>query len=201
MLEYDVALSFAGEDREYVEKVAEILHAVGLKVFYDRYEEVDMWGKNLYTHLDDVYRKKSRYCVMFASKYYKEKLWTNHERQSAQARAFNQSEEYILPIKIDETEIPGLLPTTGYIKAENRKPEELAILIAKKVDPKIDIELMLSYLYSELPGYKISIIGTNVVFEWQDEDYHGEFPLRLLLEMYRLDLLDEMFLLPGIVPS
>lgn len=198
---YDVALSFAGEDREYVEIVAEILHAIGLKVFYDRYEEVDMWGKNLYTHLDDVYRKKSRYCVMFVSKYYKEKLWTNHERQSAQARAFNQSEEYILPIKIDETEIPGLLPTIGYIKAENRKPEELAILIAKKVNPKIDIELMLSYLHSELPDYKISIIGTNVVFECQDEDYHGEFPLRLLLEMYRLNLLDEMFLLPGIVPS
>lgn len=24
-----------------------------LKVFYDKYEEVDMWEKNLYTHLDE----------------------------------------------------------------------------------------------------------------------------------------------------
>lgn len=174
-MEYDVALSFAGEDREYVEKVADVLHAVGLKVFYDKYEEVDMWGKNLYTHLDDVYRKKQDIVLCLSQKYYKEKLWTNHERQSVQARSYNQSEEYILPIKIDETEIPGLLPTTGYIKV--------------------------SYLYSELPDYKISIAGTNDVFECQDEDYHGEFPLRLLLEMYRLNLLDEMFLLTGIVPN
>jgi hypothetical protein len=62
--DYDVALSFAGEDRVYVEEVANILHQLGVKVFYDKYEEVDLWGKNLYTHLDDVYRKKSRYCIV-----------------------------------------------------------------------------------------------------------------------------------------
>lgn len=200
LMEYDVALSFAGEDRSYVQKVAEVLHALGIKVFYDKYEEVDMWGKNLYTHLDDVYRKKSRYCVIFISKHYKEKLWTNHERQSAQARAFHQREEYILPVRFDETEIPGVLPTTVYIAVEDRKPEELATLIANKVNPEIDVELMLDYLQSQLPNYIISIDNTNVVFECSREDYYGEFPIRLLLEMYKLNMLDYMFLLPAIVP-
>jgi hypothetical protein len=82
-VDYDVALSFAGEDRSYVEQVAEILHSIGIKVFYDRYVEGELWGKDLYTHLDDVYRNKCRYCVMFISQHYKEKLWTNHERESA----------------------------------------------------------------------------------------------------------------------
>jgi len=50
--DYDVALSFAGEDREYVEIVADILHELGVKVFYDKYEEADLWGRDLYTHLD-----------------------------------------------------------------------------------------------------------------------------------------------------
>ena len=45
--EYDVALSFAGEDREYVEAVASALQQAGVKVFYDQYEEVELWGKNL----------------------------------------------------------------------------------------------------------------------------------------------------------
>ena len=32
---YDIALSFAGEDREYVEKVATLLKENGVRVFYD----------------------------------------------------------------------------------------------------------------------------------------------------------------------
>ena len=35
---YDVALSFAGEDREYVEAVAQGLKNAGISVFYDRFE-------------------------------------------------------------------------------------------------------------------------------------------------------------------
>lgn len=52
---YDVALSFAGEDREYVDKVAKCLVRMGLSVFYDRYEIVSLWGKDLYEHLTSVY--------------------------------------------------------------------------------------------------------------------------------------------------
>ena len=33
---YDIALSFAGEDREYVEAVAESLRVKSIRVFYDR---------------------------------------------------------------------------------------------------------------------------------------------------------------------
>ena len=49
--DYDVALSFAGEDREYVEDVATFLKDVGIKVFYDKFEADNLWGKNLYDHL------------------------------------------------------------------------------------------------------------------------------------------------------
>ncbi len=58
--DYDVALSFAGEDRNFVEQVAQILHQLDLRVFYDRYEEANLWGKDLYVHLDQVYRTKSK---------------------------------------------------------------------------------------------------------------------------------------------
>ena len=46
---------------------------------------------------------------------YAKKHWTNHERKAAQAKAFKQNEEYILPLRLDETEIPGLYETVGYI--------------------------------------------------------------------------------------
>ena len=86
--EFDVALSFAGEDRDYVQSTAEVLRLMGLRVFYDKYEEVSLWGKNLYDHLARIYGSSARYTIMFISKHYAKKLWTNHERQSAQAKAF-----------------------------------------------------------------------------------------------------------------
>jgi hypothetical protein len=133
--EYEVALSFAGEDREYVEAVASFLRQKGVSVFYDRYEEVTLWGKNLYDHLQHVYAEAAEYTVIFVSGAYAGKLWTNHERQSAQSRAFGESREYILPARFDDTEVPGLLKTTGYIDLRKKTPEELASLIVKKLRP------------------------------------------------------------------
>ena len=199
--DYDVALSFAGDDREYVEQVAGILHELGIKVFYDRYEEADLWGKDLYTHLDDVYQNRARYCVLFISKDYKDKLWTNHERRSAQARAFREKGEYILPVRFDDTEIPGIAATTGYINLKDRSPQELAYLITKKLGLGLELEAMLEYLREELPGYSITMEGTVIVFRCEVEDYQMSFPARLLLEMYGVNMLDDMFLLPAIVPE
>jgi hypothetical protein len=106
---YDVALSFAGEDRKYVECTAEFLKNRGIRVFYDKYEEAELWGKDLYTHLRDIYSNRATYTILFLSKHYATKLWTNHERESAQARAFEENREYLLPARFDDTPIPGVL--------------------------------------------------------------------------------------------
>ena len=131
--EYDVALSYAGEDRAYVEIVAAALQEKGIKVFYDKYERASMWGKNLYDHLSDVYGQKSQYTVMFISEHYRSKNWTNFERETAQARAFADNREYILPVRFDETQLPGMLNTTAYVSADEYAPKELAELIVEKI--------------------------------------------------------------------
>ncbi len=130
---YHVALSFAGEDRPYVDQVASSLQSSGLRVFYDLYEKVGLWGKDLYVHLNEVYKDQAEYTVLFASKHYNEKLWTNHERKAAQERAFRENREYILPARFDDTPIPGVPATVGYIDLRSTPPGELAGLIAAKV--------------------------------------------------------------------
>jgi hypothetical protein len=130
---YDIALSFAGEERDYVDRVANLLKERGVKVFYDLFEEADLWGKDLYVHLSEVYNQRAKFTVMFISKAYAEKLWTNHERKSAQARAFQEAQEYILPARFDNTDIPGVLSTVGYVSLKGRSPEDLVSLITKKL--------------------------------------------------------------------
>ncbi len=130
---YDVALSFAGEDRGIAEKLAKGLTDLGIKVFYDNYEKSKLWGQDLYSYLSDLYRLRSKYCVMLISKYYADKSWTNHERQAAQERAFKENRPYILPIKIDDTEIPGILSTTGYLHLENDNIDDIVVLLNEKL--------------------------------------------------------------------
>jgi hypothetical protein len=131
---YDVVLSFAGEDRQKAEELAEILKQRGVRVFYDQYEQADLWGKDLYEHLADVYTNRARFCVMFLSSHYERKLWTTHERRSAQARAFRERTEYILPLRLDDTEIPGLPATIGYVDLRRASIESVADLLMEKLD-------------------------------------------------------------------
>jgi hypothetical protein len=131
--EYDVALSFAGEDRVIAEKLADQLTDRGVRVFYDRYEQAKLWGKDLYQHLQTVYRDKARYCIIFTSRSYAEKLWTKHELRQAQARAFEENREYILPLRLDNTTIPGVNHTVGYIDLHEHTVGEIALLICRKL--------------------------------------------------------------------
>lgn len=129
---FDVCLSFAGEQRSYVELVARGLRGRGYVVFYDADQQVDLWGKNLSEHFEYVYRVASRACVMFISKEYAEKRWTKHERRSALARALEE-DEYVLPARFDDTELPGLAPTIGYLDLAEIAPASLVELLAEKL--------------------------------------------------------------------
>jgi TIR domain len=130
---YDVVFSFAGEDRRYVERVAKYLRNQGVRIFYDRYEETSLWGKDLAEHFDFVYRLSGQYCVVFISKHYVEKMWTRHERQSALARALKERQEYILPVRFDDTEVPGIRHTLAYHSAAHKSSTELGKEILKKL--------------------------------------------------------------------
>jgi hypothetical protein len=130
---YDVAISYAGEDQVFAKALAEILQNRGIKVFFDKYEKATLWGKNLYDYLSDLYQHKAQYCVMFLSQHYADKVWTNLERQAAQSRAFKEHEEYILPVRLDNTDTPGILPTIDYL----RWPPETAETIADAIENKL----------------------------------------------------------------
>lgn len=130
---YEIVLSFAGEDRGFVEEVAELLRKNDVSVFYDNYEQATLWGKNLIEHLHKVYSSSARYCVMFISKHYAEKVWPTHERRSAFEKAIEAKEEYILPARFDDTVIPGLHKHVHYIDLRRETPTSLAKLIMRKL--------------------------------------------------------------------
>ena len=132
---FDICLSFAGEQRDYVERIARELKARGFKVFYDKDDEIaaKLWGRDLGEVLDYVYREGSRFCLMFISEDYARKSWTRHERRSALARALNEEDGYVLPARFDDTELPGLRPTIGYLDLRETAPATLIDFVAERL--------------------------------------------------------------------
>jgi TIR domain len=142
MPSYHVVFSFAGENREYVRQVADYLRPKGVNIFYDEYEQPHLWGKDLAEHFDLIYSRSGQYCVMFISKDYVKKMWTRHERRAALSRALTEQREYILPARFDDTDVPGILPTVGYISLSHTSPTKFGNIILKKLgkDAPNDVE-------------------------------------------------------------
>lgn len=114
---YDIAVSFAGEDRNLVEKITTIIKNNGHTVFYDKYEEISLWGKDLTKELPAKYRN-SKFVLIFISESYLEKMWTNFERQIIiQKHLKLNGKQFLLPIRIDDFngELPGLSELIGYL--------------------------------------------------------------------------------------
>ena len=128
---YDVAISFAGEQRGYVEEVATLLGESGATVFYDRF--VDLWGKDLTIELAKVFESSARYILVFVSEEYVEKAWPNLERQHALAGRIARQDDSVLPARFDPIELPGLPSSVGYIEIGDRRPQEIARLVLDKL--------------------------------------------------------------------
>jgi len=92
-------------------------------------------GQKLIEFLDDIYRKQARYCVMRISPEYRDRMWTQRERRSAQARAPEErGREYILPIVVAAAELPGMQPTRGYLKFSDYPVERIAEILKQKLN-------------------------------------------------------------------
>jgi TIR domain len=150
--------------------VERFLQRHNVPFFYDDYNDVDLWGKDLYTHLVKVYSEAGRYVVMFISRNYAEKVWTNHERRAAQSRALTERGEYILPVRFDDTAVEGLLPTVGYLDARRTSPE----VLASKILEKLGRPIILSKANALPAPYSPSLSG-EVTFDYSSHD--GRFEL------------------------
>lgn len=121
-----------GEDRSFVEEIVAPLKAAGLKVFYDSDYLAETWGENLVEYFDAVHRKRSRFAMLFVSRHYADKMWPRVERRSALARAMEQRSAYVLPVRLDDAEIDGLLPTVGLVDARRLGIDKIVAAALRK---------------------------------------------------------------------
>ena len=130
---WDVALSFAGAQRPYVERVAAALKARGVRCFYDADEQVELWGRHLAEELPRIYAEESAAVVVFVSAEYAGAGWTRLERRAAFSRAVAEAGVFVLPARFDDSELPGLLDDVVSVDLRGRTPEQFADLVAARL--------------------------------------------------------------------
>jgi tetratricopeptide (TPR) repeat protein len=129
--EYDAALSFAGNDRKTAERLAKELKARGVRVFYDRDHLPDLWGKRQ-SDFEAIFGPKSRFVIPLISKHYARKEWTRLEFESAKREARRREDEFILPIRLDDTLLLGLSDDQVYLRLGALTVREIAEVFARK---------------------------------------------------------------------
>ncbi len=113
--DFDVLLSFAGTERVFARAIHAICQANGINSFLDEEFQHEIWGKNLVEYLDKLYRERGIYCIVLISETYRERAYTKVERRAAFDRMIEQSGEYLLPVKVDDSWIDGLSKSTAYL--------------------------------------------------------------------------------------
>lgn len=131
--DFDVAVSFAGENRWFVEEVVQRIKDAGFQVFYDEDQKHEMWGEELTEFFPDVYERRSRFVVMFISKDYASKAWTNLERRSVLLKAMNSNAPYLLPVRLDSTELPGVRSSIAYLDGLREGPDGVVAGVLHKL--------------------------------------------------------------------
>ncbi len=112
---WDVAVSFAGEDRPVVLEFVKKLEEKGIFPFYDFNHQAQLWGVDLQKKLADIYANDALYMVIFISSKYPEKDWTRFEFEIGKVAGQKRPDTYILPIIIEDVPMVGLANTLGKV--------------------------------------------------------------------------------------
>ncbi|MBI3824188.1 MAG: TIR domain-containing protein [Planctomycetes bacterium] len=135
---FTVALSYAGEDRELVAQVAERLEKILGKeaVFFAPAYEHQLAKPRALQDLLKLYKDDSDLIVPFVSSKYAAKPWCQDEWNVIVALIHEQMAERIMPVRLDNCELPGLFTTDICVDANRHDADAIADLIVKRVQWK-----------------------------------------------------------------
>ncbi|GAA5172982.1 MULTISPECIES: hypothetical protein [Amycolatopsis] len=132
---YDIAVSFAGPQADYVASVVAEARALGLVVFHEPDMTHQWWGRNFLMEGRKVYGQLTLHFVPFISAEYLAEPRPRDAFETAMVAAVRRGDDYILPVLIGEVVVPPQLlnPHVGYLRAEEYGPRDLAARMKDKV--------------------------------------------------------------------
>ena len=139
-IEFDIAISFAGENRELAEIIVEQLGELDISVFYDRNYEDNYLGGPWSKYFSEIFLNQSRLVVAILDQHHFEKVWPTFERDCFSSRV---PDGEVIPIFLDDTVFPGIpkdlvsIFFRGNSDAENYE-DQIIDTIVMRIATKLD---------------------------------------------------------------
>jgi hypothetical protein len=138
-IEYDFAISFAGENRDLAREIARQLGILDAHVFYDEHFEANFLGRVWSAQFERIFGRDSRLVVCLLDKHYREKIWPTFERECFLPRVPDGD---VIPIFLDDTVFVGIpkdligitFKRDGNVEAErSRVTDEIAFKLMERL--------------------------------------------------------------------
>jgi hypothetical protein len=130
--DFDFFISVADEDRD----IAQILHALlqksGAVVFYYKYFKSLLFAERLPAKFASVCCR-ARFFIAVVSKYYVEKWWPRYEFSIAKEEETKRPWPFVLPLRLDDSPLPGLHPDIAYLDLRRETPESVVDILLEKL--------------------------------------------------------------------
>lgn len=132
---FDVALSFPGEARPLVEKIAqELERRLGPNAcFYDNNYVSQLAQPSLDTLLQGVY-SRAKLDVVFLGTDYQKKDWCGVEFRAVREIIFGREHARVMFVRMDDGAVDGVFKTDGYVDARKFDPARIAEFIGERLD-------------------------------------------------------------------
>lgn len=129
---YDLAISYASEQLEYVREFADAMIDRGYSVFLDRYETVRLLSTFLHEELYSIFRNESRHIILFISDEYSAKPHALWEAKITIARSIFNPNCFTVA-RFTDAQVPCIDESYLYLDIKKYTALELAELMSKKL--------------------------------------------------------------------
>lgn len=132
---FRIAFSFAGEQRDYVQQVADLLAARFGEpaILYDKYHEAEFARRDLGIYLPELYHKQSDLVVVVVCPDYDKKEWCSLEWIAIHDLLKKRKDMEVLLARVGYAEVKGLYSSAGYIDLDHKTPEETTTRILERL--------------------------------------------------------------------
>ena len=135
---FDFALSFSGEYRKLAMELSELLVQRKARVFYDEFFLTHLFGKRLDGEFARKFGAETRFLVPFVSHEYAQRPWPQYEWSVASSESHRREEEFILPLRVDDTHLLGLSDAVCYLDLRTMDLVEVADVLISKLGATAD---------------------------------------------------------------
>ena len=132
---FRIAFSFAGEKREFVAEVANVLaQRFGEKaILYDKYHEAEFGRARLGRYLPKLYNEQSDLIVVVICRDYSTKEWPGLEWDAIFDLLKKRKENEVMLCRFDQAVVDGLYGDTGYVELDHKSPEQATDLVLQRL--------------------------------------------------------------------